>query len=261
MSSISRSIQAMELLARKGPMGVRAVAQALQVPVGSTHRLLLDLAEENVVERTSDGEWDLSFRLLAITGQQLGRIGIPGLARPFVERMAERTGETVNVYARSGDRAVCLDKVRGNQGMQLDMPIGHRGGLTNGGSGKAILAYMAPQERDRVMASEPLVALTPFTLTTREALEAELARIRRRGYSIDDQEVVVGVYCVSVPLLDRLARPMGAVSISGPSVKAPGPEVQPLIQMLNEACEHVSRRLGYAGPWPPVESAARSDAA
>ncbi|HVG47262.1 MAG TPA: IclR family transcriptional regulator C-terminal domain-containing protein [Rubellimicrobium sp.] len=141
------------------------------------------------------------------------------------------------------------------------MPIGHRGGLTSGGSGKAILAYMAPEERNRVLAAEALIPLTPFTLTTPEALEVELGRIRRRGYSIDDQEVVMGVYCVSVPLLDRLARPMGAVSISGPSVKAPGPEVQPLVEMLNEACEHVSRRLGYAGVWPPVESAARSDAA
>ena len=261
MSSISRSIQAMELLARRGPMGVRAIAQALQVPVGSTHRLLLDLAEENVLERTIEGEWDLSFRLLAITGQQLGRIGIPGLARPFVERMAEQTGETVNVYARSGDRAVCLDKVRGAQGMQLDMPIGHRGSLTSGGSGKAILAYMAPEEREQAIAAEPLSALTPQTITDRSALDAELARIRQRGYSIDDQEVVMGVYCVSVPLLDRLARPMGAISISGPSVKVPGPEVMPLVEWLNEACQHVSRRLGYAGPWPPVEQERRPDAA
>lgn len=251
----------MELLARKGPMGARAIAHALQVPVGSTHRMLLNLAEENVVERTQDGQWDLSFRLLAITGQQLGRIGIPGLARPFVERIAEKTGETVNVYARSGDRAVCLDKVRGNQGMQLDMPIGHRGGLTCGGSGKAILAFMNPEERERAISAEPLAALTPQTITDRGGLEAELGRIRRRGYSIDDQEVVIGVYCVSVPLLDRLARPMGAISISGPSIKAPGPKVLPLVDMLNEACQHVSRRLGYAGPWPPGRAAERPDAA
>jgi IclR family acetate operon transcriptional repressor len=223
--------------------------------------MLLDLAEENVVERTLEGEWDLSFRLLAITGQQLGRIGIPGLARPFVERIAERTGETVNVYARSGDRAVCLDKVRGNQGMQLDMPIGHRGGLTNGGSGKAILAYMGQEERERAMSAEPLTALTAQTITDRMELEAELGRIRQRGYSIDDQEVVTGVYCVSMPLLDRLAQPMGAISISGPSVKVPGPTVSPLVEMLNEACQHVSRRLGYAGPWPRVELAERPDAA
>ncbi len=145
--------------------------------------------------------------------------------------------------------------------MQLDMPIGHRGGLTSGGSGKAILAYMTPEERERALAAEPLAALTSQTITDRSALDAELARIRGRGYSIDNQEVVMGVYCVSVPLLDHLARPMGAISISGPSVKAPGTEVLLLVEMLNEACEYVSRRLGYAGPWPPAEAAVQSDAA
>ena len=70
------------------------------------------------------------------------------------------------------------------------------------------------------------------------------------GYSIDDQEVVMGVYCVAMPILDRNSRPFGAMSISGPSVKAPGPEIAPMAAMLNEACGAISRRLGYPGLWP-----------
>ena len=92
MSSITRSVQAMDLLARKGPLGVRAVAQQLQLPLGSVHRMLLDLAEEGVVDRTPSGEWELSFRLLEITGLQLERIDLPRLCRPFAEQIAEATG-------------------------------------------------------------------------------------------------------------------------------------------------------------------------
>ena len=55
MSSIKRSIQALDLLARKGPLGVRAVAQQLSLPLGSVHRMLVDLEAEDVVERTPDG--------------------------------------------------------------------------------------------------------------------------------------------------------------------------------------------------------------
>ena len=121
MSSINRSIQVMELLARKGPLGVRAAAQLLSLPVGSVHRILLDLAEENVVMRTADGGWELSHRLLEITGLQLDRVDFPRLAHPFCERIAEVTKETVNVNALNGLTAVCIDKVRGNEGMQLDM--------------------------------------------------------------------------------------------------------------------------------------------
>ena len=57
MSAITRSIQAMDLLARKSPLGVRAIASQLGLPLGSVHRLLLDLEEEGIAERNLEGEW------------------------------------------------------------------------------------------------------------------------------------------------------------------------------------------------------------
>src|SRR5690606_9852913 len=182
------------LLARKGPLGVRAVAQQLSLPLGSVHRLLLDLSEEGIVDRTPSGEWELSYRLLEITGLQLERIELPRLCRPFAEAIAAETRETVNINALHGHYGVCIDKVRGNEGMQLDMRIGSRGPLNSGGGGKAMLAFIDEAEREQVYAG-PLPALTPFTITEADRLREEVARIRARGYSIDDQEVVVGVYC------------------------------------------------------------------
>lgn len=249
MSAITRSVQAMDLLARKGPLGVRAVAQQLSLPLGSVHRLLLDLSEEGIVDRTPSGEWELSYRLLEITGLQLERIELPRLFRPFAETIAAATGETVNLNALYGRAGVCIDKVRGNEGMQLDNRIGSRGPLNCGGAGKAMLAFMDETEREQVYLA-PLEALTPFTITDPAHLRDEIAKVRLRGYSIDDQEVVVGVYCVSVPILDRLGHAAGAISITGPSLKAPGPDVLPLVAMLQDACRHVSHRLGYSGPWP-----------
>ncbi|HHY49543.1 MAG TPA: IclR family transcriptional regulator, partial [Alphaproteobacteria bacterium] len=251
MSAITRAIQAIDLLARKGPLGVRAVAQQLNLPLGSVHRMLLDLAAERVVERNAEGAWELSYRLLEITGLQLDRVEFARLARPFCEKMAAATRETVNVNVLTGLSAVCVDKVRGNEGMQLDWRIGSRGPLYCGGAAKALLAYLGEAEQERVIAGE-LTPYTPKTITDPRALRAELARIRQRGYAIDNQEVVLGVFCVAVPILDRLGHPVGALSITGPRPKAPGPEVMPLVDMLNEACEHISRRIGYAGPWPPL---------
>ena len=254
MSSVTRAVQAMELLARKGPLGVRAVASQLQLPLGSVHRMLQDLAEAGVVDRTPDGEWELSFRLLEITGMQLERIDLPRLCRPFAEKIAEATGETVNINALSGTMGVCLDKVRGNERMQLDLRIGSRGALNCGGAGKAMLAYMAEDRREAIYAS-PLPRLTENTITDPDLLRAEVERIRSRFYSIDDQEVVMGVYCIAVPILDRSGLAAGAISVTGPSVKQPGEAVRPLAEMLWNASEHVSRRLGFAGAWPPIEPA------
>jgi DNA-binding IclR family transcriptional regulator len=252
MSSTRRTIHVLDLLARKGALGVRAVAQQLDLPVGSVHRLLLDLSEENVVERNAEGAWQLGYRLLAITDMQLDGVGFPRLARPFCEAIAEATGETVNVNVLSGDACVCIDKVRGGAGMQLDWRIGSRGPLYAGGSAKAILAFMPPADQARV-ANAPKTQFTANTLTDASALLVELGRIRERGYSIDNQELVMGVYCVGVPILDRLGRPVGGMSVSGSSPKAPGAGVEPLVKRLHEACGQVSKRLGFVGAWPPRE--------
>ena len=239
----------MDLLARKSPLGVRAVATQLGLPLGSVHRLLLDFEEAGIAERTEAGEWELSFKLLELTGLQLERIHFPALARPFAERIAEATGETVNINVLSGLHGVSVDKVRGNEGMQMDMRIGTRGPLHCGGAGKAMLAFLGAADQERVMAG-PLDALTPKSITDPRVLRKELAQIRARGYSIDDQEVVLGVYCVSVPILDARSRPVGAVSITGLTPKAPGPAIQPLVDLLNDACSQVSRKLGFRGDYP-----------
>ena len=164
MSSIKRSVQVMELLARKSPLGVRAVASQLALPLSSVHRLLQDLEEEGIAERTRGGEWEMSYRLLEIAGYLLERIQLPALCRPFAERIAAATRETVNINALSGLHGVCIDKVRGSDGMQLDMRIGARGHLYCGGAGKVMLAYMTASEQQQVLDS-PLAALTPRTIT------------------------------------------------------------------------------------------------
>lgn len=251
MSSVKRAIDVLDLLARKGALGVRAVAVHLDLPVGSVHRLLQDLAEENAVERNEEGNWRLSYRLLQITEMQLDNIQLPRLARPFCEAIAEVTGETVNVNVLSGPHCVCVDKVRGNDGMQLDFRIGTRSPLHCGGSAKAILAFQPDAVIDRVV-GEPMTGFTSRTITSPDELKAELGRVRRRGYAIDDEELVMGIWCVGVPIVDGVGKAVGAISITGTSRKTVGPEVQPLVDMLANACSQVSRALGYAGSWPPM---------
>ena len=247
MSSTRRSIQVMELLSRRGPLGVRAIAQQLKVPLGSAHRILLDLGEESVVERTPAGEWELSYRLLAITGLQLERIQIPQLARPVIEKLAEATAETVHLSAPSGAETVCIDKVQTNLQLQINTRIGSHGPMYCTGSGKAIMAFMTAPEQARLIEAIPLRAVTPRTIVDPLALRRDLERTRKRGYSLDHEEAVVGIHCVGVPILNHTGRPVAAISVSGTSPKAEGTDLDGLVKMLKEAGNYVSRRLGFSG--------------
>jgi len=251
MSSVARAFRVIDRLARDGAMGVRAIAGTLDLPLGSTHRLLADLAGEHIIEQTPDGQWQLSYRLLEITDRQIDHVGFPRMARPWCDALARFSGETVNVNVLSSLSCVCIDKVRGNEAMQLDWRVGARGPLHCGGSAKAMLAFLTPADLALVMAA-PLPAYNANTITDPAALAAEVDRIRARGYAIDAQEIVMGVFCVGVPILGRGGLPVGAISVSGTTPKAPGASLAPLVARLHEACHAVSQRLGYAGSWPPI---------
>lgn len=257
MSSVARAIAVVDHLARNGAMGVRALAKALDLPLGSVHRLLIDLAAERVVEQAADGAWQMSYRLFEIVDVQIDQVGFPRIARPHCDALARFSGETVNLNILSSLSCVCIDKVRGNESMQLDWRIGARGPLHCGGSAKAMLAFMDAADQARVLAG-PLHAYNAHTITDPTAMRAEIAAIRARGYAVDAQEIVMGVFCVGVPILDRRGLPVGAISVSGTTPKAPGPALEPLVTRLFDAARAVSQRLGHAGPFPPQEAVSAS---
>ncbi|MDQ3809469.1 MAG: IclR family transcriptional regulator [Chloroflexota bacterium] len=248
MSTIPRAIQVIDLLARRGPLGVRAVAQQLELPLGSAHRILMDLAAESILERSATGEWNLSYRLLEIVGTQLERVQLPRLVRPMLEQLATDTRETTFLAVPSRDEIVYLDKVQTDLQLQLNVELGTRRPMHCTGLGKAILAFLPEAQQEQVLAAGPFRAFTPHTMTDAMLLRLDLERTRQRGYAIDREEIILGVHCVAVPILNHAGRAVGAISVAGTTPKTEGERFDVLVGRLKAAGEHVSRRLGFNHP-------------
>jgi DNA-binding IclR family transcriptional regulator len=253
MATVPRVIHVIELLARRGPLGVRAIAHALHLPLGSAHRLLLDLASETVVERTASGEWELSYRLLEIVGVQLERVQLPRLVRPVLEQLASDTRETAFLAVPSRDEIVYLDKVQTDLQLQLNAELGTRRPMHCTGLGKAMLAFLPQAQQDQFLAGSEFRAYTPHTITDPMMLRLELGRIRERGYSLDHEEIILGVHCIAVPILNFAGQAVGAISIAGTSAKVEGQRLEVLAARIKTAGEYLSRRLGFLvnGHSPP----------
>jgi len=238
----------LDLLARRGPLGVRAIAQALELPLGSTHRLLQDLASEAVVERTPEGEWELSYRLAQIVGIQLERVQLPRLVRPILEQLASETREAAFLAVPSRDEIVYLDKVQTDLQLQLNVEAGTRRPMHCTGLGKAILAFLPEVQLEQYLAGSALRAFTPKTITDPMMLRLELERTRLRGYAVDHEEIILGVHCVAVPIFNHAGRPVGAISVAGITPKSEGDRLDALVLRLKTAGDYVSRRVGFSAP-------------
>lgn len=244
--SVERTFSVLEHLARTGPSSLRGIARELGLPIGSVHRLLHALERERAVERTESDEWTVGRRVLELAGTQLERIGLPKAARPVLEQLSERTGQTAFLAVRSGAEVVYLDKVQTSAHVQLYVELGARRPVHSTALGKAMLAFAAEQVRDEVLGG-PLAAVTEHTITDPEVLRRQLVTVRDRGYATDRDESAVGICCLAAPVLDHLGHVAGAVSIAGvdPQLRAEAPS---MVQAITGAAGQISGRIGYSAP-------------
>jgi IclR family acetate operon transcriptional repressor len=249
VSSVTRAVQIIELLARRAPLGVREIARELTLPLGSTHRILAVLDSEDIIERNGDGEWELSYRLVQIVGIHLDRLVLPRLVRPHLERLAAETHETAFLAVPSKDEIVHLDKAESDtretdMQLRLSVELGARRPMYCTGLGKAILAFLPSAQQDQFLPPGPLPRYTPNTITDPGQLKLELQRIRKRGYATDTEETILGMQCIAVPILNHLEEPVAAISIAGAGLVTDAERFALLLPKITAVGAHLSRRLG-----------------
>ncbi len=238
-NALQSADRALAILAAFSPdrssLRVSELARELGLHKSTVSRLLAILQARGLVRR--DGN---SFA----PGPELARLGalavsslpLAQVARRPLGRLAEVTGETVNLAVRRGEEAVNVLQVQTTHFVGMTDWTGRGAPLHATANGKVLLAFGDGPTPAR------LPALTDRTIVDRSALEAELAEVRRRGYATASEELEIGLVAVAAPVLDSLGACAGAVSVSGPAYRL-DPE------RTAEAClataAEISKLLGF----------------
>jgi DNA-binding IclR family transcriptional regulator len=246
--SVLTALAILELLSDSQELGVTELGRRLRMSKSSVHRLLNTLAHKGYVEKNPQtGRYRLTYRLFAVGSSAAGRYGLKEVAVPVMERLAAEVGESVNLGVLEKDRVLRLHKVEGTHPIRLhiDAPGGVKAHAT--GLGKALLSGLEPDELRRHLERSPLSRFTRTTITTMRALQAELRRVRDRGYAIDNEECSAGVRAVAVPIRDRRGSIVAALSIAGPTDRLIQERLAALAPMAMAAAEEISKRLVVPG--------------
>jgi IclR family transcriptional regulator, KDG regulon repressor len=111
--------------------------------------------------------------------------------------------------------------------------------------GKVMLSCLEETDVKLVVQSQPFKILTPNTIRNLDLLLADLRATRKRGYSIDDEEIEIGLRCVGAPIYDHTMRMVGAISVAAPSARLTTQKLPAFGRMVLEAAEEISKELGY----------------
>jgi IclR family acetate operon transcriptional repressor len=152
--------------------------------------------------------------------------------------------ETVNLVIATQDEVVYLDQVESAHLVKMFTQPGMRAPLYCTGCGKVILASRPAEAVDALLGA-PMRRHTSHTITTREALEVELERIRRDGFALDNEEMEEGVRCVAVPVFDRRGAVAAALSVSGPTTRMTLQRAMSIAPVAKGIALELSQALGY----------------
>lgn len=241
-SSVLRSLEILKVLAAADEdLSLQSIARGVNLHVSTAHRLLSTLANQGFVEQKSDLRYRLGLETFLLGSGFLRRFAIRRAAIPFLMKISERTGLTVNLGVWNNNTVVIIDCIPA-PGMSQFYEAGSLAPLHATGLGKVLLAFRSRADLSRI---GPMHRYTDRTIRTLPELKEELARIRRGGYALDDEECIPGGRCVAAPILMGDQDPVTAVSVTAPRGLIPDERVAEIAGLLKDRCLNISIQLGF----------------
>ena len=245
-----RVVSVLEMLAESPEgLGPSEVGERLAVHKATASRLLGTLAARHLVERTSSGRYRLGAGMVRLAGFAIHGTGLVTSARPAIEALSARTGETVTLGILEGLHVLYVDEVYDRHSIVSANWIGRRSPVHCSSSGKVLVA----DDDDRIeqILRSTLEGRTRHSLTEPEALRTVLAEVRRRGFAASTSELEEGLNTVATPV--RVGgRVVAAVSISGPSFRLPARDLPRLAPLAQRTCAAIARDMGGGPDAPPA---------
>jgi IclR family pca regulon transcriptional regulator len=189
------------------------VARSTGLTRAAARRFLLTLADLGYVR--TDGRWfTLSPRILELGYAYLSSLSLPEVAEPHLERLVAEVHESSSVSVLDGEDIVYVARVPTSRIMAVSINVGTRFPAYATSMGRVLLSCLADDELEAYLDAVQLERLSPRTVTSRDALRAELAKARTQGWALVDQELEEGLRSIAAPIRDRTGRTVAAVNLS-----------------------------------------------
>ena len=244
VKSLQKALEILNCFAVKQPLGVTEISEKLGLYKSNVHNILVTFtAMEYLVQDPESGKFRLGPEVMMLSRAFRENLDITKIAVPVMRESANEVQELVYLAVPKGEDMLYLEAVSPeNQRLVTKSVTGECSKMYCTSVGKAVLATMSEEDREKHIPEE-LEAFTEYTITDRRELDEEIRMVRERGYAVDDMEVMFGVKCVGVALLNHEGEAEGALSISAPSLRMNKENIQKYAEILKTSARKIQKLL------------------
>jgi IclR family acetate operon transcriptional repressor len=250
VQSVDRALLIIETLAEDDE-GYRLTDLAIRTGLSpsTVHRLLTTLEKRRFVQfDRGESTWHIGAQSFAIGATFARRRNFVTQALPYLRKLRDQTRETANLAVVDDGAMVVLTRVESREIMRSVTKVGGRVPMVASGLGKALLATYSEQDVFAIIQRDGMPRLTSKSIVRAGELCKSLHDIRRQGYSVDDEEALIGLRCVSAVVYDDCSEPLAAISVSGKASRVPNDRLPILGKLVQEVAAELTTALGGTTP-------------
>lgn len=227
---------------------VADIARELKIPVTTTLRIMSTLALEGLARKV-DSRFELGPVLIQLGNAALSGTEIRELAQPVLLKLTQATDETAHLAIPCDDRSLIVAVQDSPHPLRAASRPGFLAELHCSSTGKTFLSFLHYERLAELYpAGIKLTKRTPHTRATLAEIRREIETIRKRGYSLDDEEFNPGVRCVAAPVFASDGKVAAAIGITAATVRFTKERIPEMAAHVTAAARELSEHLGYHGP-------------
>lgn len=237
------------LVAQPEPLKLLEISKMMGMNASTVSRYLSALQNCGYVEQDPlTTRYSVSTKICQLANIVLSRFQLAPFAHPYVQKVSDYFGETSCLSVERNSATLYIDIVVsvGKTLMNVQR-VGNSAPLHCTASGKLFLSQYSGPELDQYIQEKGLTRYTDATITDKDALIAELDKIRRQGYSMDVEENETGIRCIASPIFDRYHKIVACLSITGPTARLTDELVEEKRLFLSQTTEELSEKLNAIG--------------
>ena len=199
-------------------VGITQIAKALNLSIAAVQRVTYTFQKLGYLRKDEERR----RYVLGHKGWVLGLgivkdIDLKNVAHPYLEELSAEIDETVNLAILDGTQIVYIDRIKTEQIININLSIGSKLPIYCSSMGKSLLAFLPNDELLKLLDKIDMKPITPNTITSKARLLEELQKVKKRGFSINDKELDIGLRSVAAPVRNESGTVVASVNIAVPS--------------------------------------------